>query len=97
MSGGSITRRTDREGRSDVFVLTISGVKSILVLLEALRPMLIVKAERADLMIEFCKSRISHNRGKERRFNEHELRLYTSIKKLNQRGGGVEKRQRTDR
>lgn len=96
LGGGSITRRRDRRGRKDMFVLTISGVSSILQLLETIRAMLIIKARRADLMMEFCRSRMSHNRGKGRRFTENELRLYTAIKMLNRRGGGVKKRQRTE-
>ncbi len=97
IGGGSIARRTARAGHRDTFVLTISGVRSILRLLEIVRPMLVVKARRADLMMEFCRSRISHNKGKGRRFTDYELRLYTAIKTLNQRGGGAKKRQRTDR
>lgn len=94
LGGGSITKRRERNGRKDTFVLTISGVKSILQLLEAIRSMLVVKAERADLMMDFCRSRISHNRGKGRRFTENELRLYTAVKRQNRRGGGVIERQR---
>jgi LAGLIDADG-like domain len=97
LGGGSITRRRERENHKDTYVLTISGVKSILQLLEAVRPHMIVKGRRADLMMEFCKSRISHNRGKGRRYTENELRLYRAIKKLNKRGGGAKKRQPTDR
>jgi hypothetical protein len=94
LGGGSITRRKGKGTHNDTFVLTISGVRSILQLLEAIRPMLVIKAKRADIMMEFCKSRISHNRGKGRRFTENELRLYTSIKRLNRRGG-AKKRQPT--
>ena len=95
LGGGSITRRPERVDHKDSYVLTISGVNSILQLLEAIRPYMIVKVKRADLMIEYCKSRISHNRGKGRTFTENELRLYRAIKKLNRRGGGVKKRQHT--
>jgi len=97
LSGGSITRRPGHGEHKDTYVLTISGVKSILTLLDAIRPNLIVKGKRADLMTEFCRSRLSHNRGKGRTFNENELRLYRAIKKLNRRGGGAKKRQHTDR
>jgi intein/homing endonuclease len=96
LGGGSITRRRERGNHKDTYVLTISGVKSILELLDTIRPYMIVKAKRADLMIEFCRSRIFHNRGKGRRFTEDELRLYRAIKKLNRRGG-ARKRQHTDR
>jgi hypothetical protein len=95
LGGGSITRRRERGGHKDTYVLTISGVKSILQLLETIRPYLIVKANRADLMMDFCRSRISHNRGKGRTFTENELRLYRAIKKLNKRG--AKRRQHTGR
>ena len=97
LGGGSITRRQGDVGHNDTYVLSISGVKSILQLLGTVRPMLVVKARRADLMMEFCRSRISHNRGKGRRFTRYELRLYTAIRRLNRRGGGVKRRQHTDR
>jgi hypothetical protein len=97
LGGGSLTRRREKDNHSDTYVLTISGVKSILSLLRVIRPMLIVKAERADLMMEFCESRLSHNRGKGRRFTRNELRLYTAIKRLNRRRGGAKKRQPTGR
>lgn len=96
LGGGSITRRKERKGNKDTFVLTISGVRSILRLLETIRPMLIIKAERADLMMEFCRSRIAHHRGKGRRFTKNELRLYSAVKRLNRRGGGAKKRQHTE-
>jgi len=97
LGGGTITRRKGDAGHNDTYVLSISGVRSILQLLETIRPMLVVKARRADLMMEFCRSRISHNRGKGRRFTTYELRLYTAIRRLNRRGGGVKRRQHMDR
>lgn len=97
LGGGSIVRRLGRGNHQDTSVLTISGVKSILQLLEGIRPMLIIKARRADLMMEFSRSRISHNRGKSRRFTRTELRLYTAISWLNLEGGGAKIRQRMGR
>jgi hypothetical protein len=96
LGGESITKRKEIEGHKDTFVLTISGVKSILTLLGAIRSSLIIKAERADVIIDYCESRMSHYRGKGRRFTDSELRLYTTLKWLNQRGG-ANQRQRTDR
>ena len=97
LGGGSITRRREQGNHRDTYVLTVSGVRSILSLLTAIRPLLIIKRRRANLLMEFCRSRISHHRGKGRKFTENELRLYTAIRQLNQRGGGAKKRQRTDR
>ena len=94
LGGGTLTRRKAKLGHNDTYVLTVSGVRSILGLLQTIQPMMIIKAERANLMMEFCKSRLSHNRGKGRRFTKYELRLYTSIRQLNKRGG-AKKRQPT--
>lgn len=87
LGGGSVTLRRGSERHRDTLVFTVSGVRSILRLMETIRPFLLIKAKRADLMIEFCKSRVSHNKGKGRSFTESELRLYTSIKELNIKGG----------
>jgi len=95
LGGGSIARRREQGNRKDTYVLTISGVNSILQLLQAVRPMLIVKANRADIMMDFCRSRLSHNRGKGRRFTRSELRLYNALKRRNRRGGN-KKRQHTE-
>ncbi|HEY6282917.1 MAG TPA: hypothetical protein VIW22_03240, partial [Nitrososphaerales archaeon] len=51
LGGGSVTRRRGNFRHRDTYVLTISGVRSILELLQSVRPLLIVKAKRADLMI----------------------------------------------
>ena len=95
LGGGSISRRRGKGSHRDTYVLTISGVNCILQLLETIRLLLIIKARRADLMMEFCTSRISHYRGKGRRFTQRELRLYTLVKRLNERGG-VKLRQHMD-
>jgi hypothetical protein len=78
LGGGSVTRRPAKENNSDTYVLTISGVKSILELLEAIRPMLIVKAERADLMIEYCRSRISQQGKRPKVHQERAKTIYSN-------------------
>lgn len=95
VGGGSVTKRREAWPHKDTHVLTISGVRSILELLSAIRPMLIIKASRADVMMEYCRSRLLHYRGKGRQFTENELRLYTTTRQLNRRGGGAKKRQPT--
>ena len=70
-------------------------LESVLRLLGAIRPMLIIEVNRADVMMEFCMSRLSHHRRKGRRFTHSELRLYSALKRLNQIGG-VKKRQHTE-
>lgn len=44
LGGGSVAQRKETGNREGIYVLTTSGVRSILVLLEAVRPMLTIKA-----------------------------------------------------
>jgi hypothetical protein len=85
ISAGTTVVARQREGRKPGFVLHVTGTKNVLVLLGCLRPHLIIKASRADVMLRYCSSRASHLRGKERRYTEEELSLYTTLKTLNER------------
>lgn len=96
LGGGSITRRQEHGNHKDSYVLSISGVRSITALLGFLLPCMITKCRQARVMIEYCRSRLAHYRGNDRRFNNKELRLYTTLKKLNKKGGGGKKRQHTE-
>jgi len=86
LRAGCIVVAKAREGCKPTFVLHVTGTKNIIVLLERLRPLMIIKTKQADVMLEYCRSRASHYRGKERRYTERELELYTTLKKLNERG-----------
>ncbi len=87
LSAGCIVVAKQKQGHhKPTFNLHITGTKNIIELLARLRPYLIIKTERADTMTRFCKSRASHNRGKERRYTEEELSLYTTLKRQNERG-----------
>ena len=96
LEGGSITRRREVGNHKDSYVLSVSGVRSINALLQFLLPCMIIKANQARVMIRYCRSRLGHYRGNDRRFSSEELRLYRRLKKLNKKGGGVKERQRTD-
>ncbi len=37
-------------------------------------------------MLEFCESRLSHYRAGDRQYNQKELELYTTLRRLIQRG-----------
>lgn len=94
---GCVTRRrTKNPVHKDTFALSITGTRNVLALLTTLRPYLIVKRRRADLLVEYCESRLSHYRSGDRRFNRKELRLYTKLRRLNMKGG-KNPRQPTDR
>jgi len=87
ISAGCIVKAKDkRDNHKPSFILHVTGTKNIIELLTLLRPYMIIKTKQADTMLSFCKSRASHNMGKERRYTEEELALYTTLKRLNKRG-----------
>lgn len=89
-----MTSKTDKEGHKPTHHLNVTGTRNIPQLLTLVRPSLIVKAGRADVTMRFCKSTLAHYRGRDRRYSEEELSLYTTLKELNTRG--AKKRQRTE-
>jgi len=94
---GCVTRkRSENPRHKDTFALSITGTRNVLALLDVVRPYLIVKQRQADLLIEYCKSRLRHYRSGDRRFNKRELEIYTKLRRLNMKGGKI-RRQRTDR
>ncbi len=93
-AGCVVTAKANKEGHKPTHVLHITGTRNIVSLLTVVRPCLIVKAKQADTMLQFCKSRLTHNAGKDRRYTEEELSLYMTLKALNERG--VKKRQHTE-
>jgi hypothetical protein len=84
---GCLTRRIEKPPHRDTFVPSVTGTRNVLMLLKVLRPYLIIKKHRADIMISYCRSRLSHYRSGGRRFNPLELRLYTQLHRLNKKGG----------
>jgi hypothetical protein len=91
-SAGCIVKST-KEGYRPNYALHVTGIRNIVSLLTVVRPYLIIKAARADTMLRFCKSRLSHYAGKDRKYSEEELSLYMTLKALNERG--VKRRQHT--
>ncbi len=92
LSAGCIVKGT-KEGYKPAYALHVTGIRNIVSLLTVIRPYLIIKAARADTMLQFCKSRLAHYAGKDRQYTEEELSLYTALKALNERG--VKRRQHT--
>jgi hypothetical protein len=84
-AGTKITARS-RDGRKDMYVLHVTGVRNIQSLLDVLLAHLIIKSPQALVMLQYCQSRLAHYRGKGRQYNEKELRLYSALFELNRRG-----------
>ena len=97
LRAGVMILSRQREGYRDVHVLHITGIRNIMRLLTSLAPYLIVKKRQADLMLAFCRSRLSPRGPEGRRFNAEELRLYRALKRLNLKHRGPKTRQRMDR
>lgn len=91
--GGTKVVARGRAGHKDTFYLHVCGYRNIQLLLQLLVPHLIIKAERARVMLDYCESRLTHHAGSDRRYNERELELYTALFTLNFRG--VKQRQPT--
>jgi hypothetical protein len=85
-AGCIVTAKNKHANHKPSIILHVTGTKNIIELLTRLRPYLIIKAKQADTLISFCNSRASHYRGKERRYTDEELSLYTTLKRLNERG-----------
>ena len=94
LSCGTIVRRVDKIHEKDSYILHVTGTRNILALLKVVRPYLIIKKRQADLLIEYCESRLGHYRGGDRRYNTRELEIYTELKRINMKGG-KKKRQPT--
>ena len=75
-----------RKENTQKCILHLTGTKNISLLLKKLIPYLIVKRKQAETMLEYCKSRLSHYRGKSRRYSKKEIQLYKRLIKLNKRG-----------
>jgi hypothetical protein len=97
LHAGSIVLSRQRDGYQDIHVLHITGIRNILRLLTSLSPHLIIKKKHAEVLIAFCRSRLSPRGPEGRRYNSEELRLYRALRKLNLKRRGRKSRQLTDR
>jgi hypothetical protein len=85
-AGCIVVARQRQANHKPSYILHITGTRNIIALLGRLKPFMIIKTKQADTMIRFCESRASHYRGKDRKYTEEELSLYTTLKRLNERG-----------
>jgi len=87
-AGAVVLSRSRKKNYRDTHVLHITGIRNITRLLKVVSPYLIVKRERATLMIQFCESRLGERGPEGRRFNQKELKLYREIRRANLRNRG---------
>jgi len=85
LRAGSVIVSHSKKNYRDTYVLHITGIRNITRLLKAVYPYLIVKRERAALMMQFCESRLGERGPEGRRFNQRELKIYRLIRRANKR------------
>jgi len=75
----------------DAYTVQVTGLTHIIELLEQIKPYLIVKRQHAEVMIEYCKSRLRHcfANGKEKSYTEREIQLYKKLRTLNSKCKGT--------
>jgi hypothetical protein len=78
-----------RPGHKDLFVLHVTGITNIKLLLTALQPYLIIKKVQAQIVLEYCDSRLNAFGKVGRRYSAHELELYSGLIQANRKGGKV--------
>jgi hypothetical protein len=90
LSAGAVvvSRSKKKKNYRDTHVLHITGIRNIMRLLKAVSPYLIVKRERAALMMQFCESRLGERGPEGRHFSQEEIRLYREIRRANLRNRG---------
>lgn len=71
-------KRKGHKGRFPVYYLTISGQRHVLETLESISPYLISKAKEAQLLSEFCKSRLNQG-GRGHPYTSREWELYEEL------------------
>lgn len=80
--GGTIIEQPLRPGHRRAYLWRCCGMDHIQRTVTAIRPWLIIKAERADLMLEFLAIRADRGR---QTYGEREFAIYKRIAELNNR------------
>lgn len=75
-----------QRGWKPEFKLQVTGLTKVPKVLEAIRPYLCGKLAQADLVLEFCRSRISKGKPKGFVYDDRELEILRAIRGLNARG-----------
>lgn len=77
------TYRSHKINRKSVHAININRMGDVLAFLTAILPYLIVKKKQAELMVEYCRGRLS---SWPKPLTEKDLEFYSQIKALNKRG-----------
>jgi hypothetical protein len=85
--GGSIGRMAPRAWRhqAETYQLIIASKRKVFPLLEAILPYLKIKRDRAELMIEWCKSRLARPNYNRSPFTKREIDIVREVTMLNRR------------
>jgi DNA-binding CsgD family transcriptional regulator len=75
--------RESKHGKRLVYDIVLKKQKDILVFLEMLLPYLIIKRRQAELVVEFCRSRLA--KPNHAPYDEGELEILAEVRRLNER------------
>jgi hypothetical protein len=84
---GSTVVSHQKRGYKDTYILHITGMGNIVRLLTCLLPYLIIKRRRAEILLEYCRSRTERKPGENRHYSLTELELYSALIQANRKGG----------
>jgi hypothetical protein len=84
--GGGIEIQRKKPPEKDVYVLRIYNTKLLVETLSRIKDKLILKKRQAELVLEFCQSRINGAVDRGLGYSDRELELYEELRKLNKRG-----------
>ncbi len=88
--GGRLQTPTRKENNKQLYKLCIQNFKRIITALEKVRPYMIAKEKQADLLIEFCRSRLKTLARRKGRapapYSEREIEICRELQLLNKKG-----------
>lgn len=85
---GRLVEKSNGENSKKVYSLILNNLKGINCFLVEMVPYLLIKRHQAELMIDFCQSRLNRKGTK---YTQQEIKIADKIRKLNKRGVKVQR------
>jgi hypothetical protein len=86
---GSMVVAHQKPGYHDTYALHITGMNNIRKLLLRMLPQITIKRRQAEIMLQYCASRMNHISEKDRHYSSAELELYSAMIQANRKGGKI--------
>jgi len=84
--GGKVEYAKKQSPERDIYLLRLSNTKLLMEILFRIKDKLIIKKQQAELLFEFCQSRLNGAMERGIGYTEREMQIYDKIKILNKRG-----------